>query len=83
MSKTQQVKQYKKQIDQLSSEAATYKQQASDHRSQVHTCACTDGTCTDDTCTITVCVCVYSEHFMLAIVRNRLVCNPLCTLYMY
>ena len=35
MSKTQQVKQYKKQIDQLTSEAATFKQQAQGHMEQV------------------------------------------------
>ena len=35
MSKTQQVKQYKKQIDQLSSETAVYKQQAQVHKDQV------------------------------------------------
>lgn len=35
MSKTQQVKQYKKQIDQLSSETAMYKQQAQAHKDQV------------------------------------------------
>ena len=35
MSKTQQVKQYKKQIDQLSSEVATSKQQAQGHMEQV------------------------------------------------
>ena len=35
MSKTQQVKQYKKQIDQLGTEVATYKEQAEAHKSQV------------------------------------------------
>ena len=35
MSKTQQVKQYKKQIDQLSSEVANFKQQAQGHIEQV------------------------------------------------
>ena len=35
MSKTQQVKQYKKQIDQLSSEVANFKQQAQGHMEQV------------------------------------------------
>ena len=35
MSKTQQVKQYKKQIDQLGTEVATYREQAEVHKSQV------------------------------------------------
>ena len=35
MSKTQQVKQYKKQIDQLGGEVATYKEQAAAHMRQV------------------------------------------------
>ena len=35
MSKTQQVKQYKKQIDQLTSEMSVYKEQAAVHKNQV------------------------------------------------
>ena len=35
MSKTQQVKQYKKQIEQLNCEVVTYKQAAEAHMSQV------------------------------------------------
>ena len=35
MSKTQQVKQYKKQIDQLNSEMSVYKEQAAAHKNQV------------------------------------------------
>lgn len=35
MSKTQQVKQYKKQIDQLNSELSVYKEQAAAHKTQV------------------------------------------------
>ena len=45
MSKTQQVKQYKKHIDQLNDEIAVYKQQAEQHKEQVST------TCTY-TCTL-------------------------------
>ena len=37
MSKTQQVKQYKKHIDQLNDEIASYKQQAEQHKEQVST----------------------------------------------
>ena len=41
MSKTQQVKQYKKHIDQLNDEIAVYKQQAEQHKEQVSTtCMC-------------------------------------------
>ena len=40
MSKTQQVKQYKKQIDQLGTEVATYREQAEVHKSQVRGSVC-------------------------------------------
>ena len=63
MSKTQQVKQYKKQIDQLSTEVSLHRQQAEAHKSQVKYCI----TSREPSSVDSVCMCDFTRKSLLTL----------------